>query len=81
MGSPIETLVGTPDQPEDMPTIETLAPNDYCDRCQQQARVKATGVSGVIYLCAHHFRKHEVAVRNFAFEILDETDEGFSKDK
>lgn len=51
-----------------------LTAQDRCDRCAAQAYVKVTGVTGSLYFCAHDYAKHEDAVKNFAFEIVDERD-------
>lgn len=45
---------------------------DRCDRCSAQAYVKATGVSGELYFCGHHFAGMEEALSKWAFEIIDE---------
>jgi hypothetical protein len=47
---------------------------DRCDRCSAQAYVKATGVSGELYFCGHHFAGMEESLSKWAFEILDERD-------
>lgn len=56
-----------------------LSASDRCDAdCSAQAYVKATGVSGELFFCGHHYEK---IVNNaigydkmmkFAYEILDE---------
>jgi hypothetical protein len=51
---------------------KSLTLSDRCDRCGAQAFVMATGVTGSLFFCAHHFVKHEEGVKNFAFEIVDE---------
>lgn len=45
---------------------------DRCDRCGAQAFVLVRGVSGELLFCGHHYTKHEDALGNFAFEIIDE---------
>lgn len=45
---------------------------DRCDRCSAQAYVRATGVSGELYFCGHHFAGMEENVSKWAFEIIDE---------
>lgn len=64
-------------------TVEwVLTANDRCDsaNCSAQAYVKATGVSGELLFCGHHYEK---VVNNavgydkmmkFAFKIVDERD-------
>jgi len=47
---------------------------DRCDRCSAQAYVRATGVSGELYFCGHHFAGMEENVSKWAFEIIDERD-------
>jgi hypothetical protein len=59
-----------------------LTANDRCDAtdCGAQAYVKATGVSGSLYFCGHHYEKIVNTVTgydkmmNFAFSITDERD-------
>ena len=46
---------------------------DRCDRCNSQALVWVNGVSGDLYFCRHHFLKYENKLREYAFEIIDET--------
>jgi hypothetical protein len=47
---------------------------DRCDRCSAQAYVRATGVSGELYFCGHHFAGIKESVSKWAFEIIDERD-------
>ncbi len=55
-----------------------LSALDRCDACGSQAYVKATGVTGDLLFCAHHFGKIEndpaasEKMLNFAFDIVDE---------
>lgn len=49
-----------------------LNTSDRCDRCGAEAFVYALGMDGELYFCAHHFNKHESAIRSFAIEITDE---------
>lgn len=46
---------------------------DRCDACNSQAFVWVNGVSGDLLFCRHHFLKHEGKLREYAFEIVDET--------
>lgn len=52
---------------------DTLNANDRCDSCGSQAFVWANGVNGDLLFCRHHFMKYEEKIRNWAFEIVDET--------
>jgi hypothetical protein len=52
---------------------DVIQVTDRCDRCQSQALVWVNGVSGDLYFCRHHFLKHEEGLRQYAFEIIDET--------
>ena len=45
---------------------------DRCDRCNAQAWVDAKGLEGNLLFCGHHFTKHEEALYNWAYEIIDE---------
>ena len=49
-----------------------LTVSDRCDRCGAEAFVYAQGIDGELYFCAHHFNKHEDAIRSFAIEVVDE---------
>jgi hypothetical protein len=35
----------------------TLSPLDRCDRCNAEALVKVTGMSGDLLFCGHHYNK------------------------
>jgi hypothetical protein len=47
---------------------------DRCDRCNAQAWVMAKGIEGSLLFCGHDFTKHEEALYNWAYEIIDERD-------
>ena len=55
-----------------------LSPLDRCDRCQAEALVRVTGLSGELLFCGHHYNKvMDNAVgydkmMKFAITILDE---------
>lgn len=59
------------DTMEDTKT-QTLTLQDRCDRCNAQAFVLAKGMEGELLFCGHHFTKHEEALYNWAYEIVDE---------
>jgi hypothetical protein len=46
---------------------------DRCDRCDAQAYVSASGVSGELLFCGHHYNKVKDSIKEWAFEIVDET--------
>ena len=52
---------------------DVLKATDRCDRCSSQALVWVNGVAGDLYFCRHHFLKYENKLREYAFEIIDET--------
>lgn len=52
---------------------DTLNASDRCDQCGSQAFVWAEGTSGDLLFCRHHFLKHEENIRDWAFNIIDET--------
>jgi len=52
---------------------DTLNATDRCDACGSQAYIWVNGVSGDLLFCRHHFLKHEDKLREYAFEIIDET--------
>lgn len=62
-------------------TEKVLNANDRCDSCGAQAYVKVSGVSGELTFCSHHYTKIEKneqaydALKNFAFDIIDERDQ------
>ena len=51
---------------------QTLTSSDRCDRCKAQAFVFVKGIQGDLIFCGHHFTKHEEALYNWAYDILDE---------
>lgn len=51
---------------------QTLSIADRCDRCQAQAFVLVKGLQGGLIFCGHHFTKHEEALYNWAYDIVDE---------
>lgn len=51
---------------------QSLTLQDRCDRCNAQAFVLVKGVSGELLFCGHHFTKHEDALYNWAYDIVDE---------
>jgi len=57
---------------ETMEKTRTLTVLDRCDRCESQAWVLVKGVSGELYFCGHDFTKHEEALYNWAYDIIDE---------
>jgi hypothetical protein len=52
---------------------DVLTVSDRCDRCPSQAFVWINGVNGDLQFCRHHFLEHEEKLREYAFEIVDET--------
>jgi hypothetical protein len=52
---------------------DVLKATDRCDRCQSQAYFWVNGVAGDLLFCRHHFFKYEEKLREYAFEIVDET--------
>jgi len=53
---------------------DVLNANDRCDRCQGQAYFWVNGVAGDLLFCRHHFMKYEKKLREYAFEIVDESE-------
>jgi hypothetical protein len=53
---------------------QTLNITDRCDRCQAQAFVLVKGINGELIFCGHHFTKHEEALYDWAYDIIDERD-------
>lgn len=47
--------------------------SDRCDACGSQAFVWINGVAGDLLFCRHHFLKNEDKLKEYAFEIVDET--------
>lgn len=64
MGKQMHTMEKTKEQ--------SLTLQDRCDRCNAQAFVLVKGVSGELLFCGHHFTKHEDALYNWAYDIVDE---------
>ncbi len=47
---------------------------DRWDRCGAQAFILATGVSGELMFCGHHYHKYEYAITQWAYKIVNELD-------
>jgi hypothetical protein len=60
---------------------DQLNANDRCDACGSQAYVWVNGVNGDLLFCRHHFFKYEEKLREYAFEIVDETHKINAKSK
>ena len=45
---------------------------DRCDSCGAQAYVMVKGVNGELLFCSHHYNKNKIALKEFAYEIIDE---------
>ncbi len=57
-------------------TRTPLTVADRCDRCAAAARVRVFLEGGsALQFCGHHFREHEVRLREVAVEVQDETAE------
>jgi hypothetical protein len=81
MGSPVQTLIDNADY-EPVPPAPVLSLMDRCDRCIQRAWVRVANKKGLpLQFCAHHARKFEASLIGFAQDTIDETDNGFSRDK
>ena len=56
----------------------TLSPLDRCDRCNAEALVKVTGISGDLMFCGHHYNKimnntdGYKKMMSFAITVVDE---------
>jgi hypothetical protein len=53
---------------------KVLKISDRCDKCGAQAFVLATGVSGELMFCGHHYNKYEYAITQWAYKIVNELD-------
>jgi ribosomal protein L37E len=60
--------------PETKVKEKVLKIADRCDRCGAQAFVLATGVSGELMFCGHHYHKYEYAITQWAYKIVIELD-------
>ena len=60
--------------PETKVKEKVLKIADRCDRCAAQAFVLATGVSGDLLFCGHHYNKYEYAITQWAYKIVNELD-------
>jgi hypothetical protein len=55
-----------------------LSPLDRCDRCNAEALVKITGISGDLLFCGHHYNKIMAipdgynSMMSFMISIVDE---------
>jgi len=61
-----------PETKEEVKKVLKIA--DRCDRCGAQAFVLATGVSGELMFCGHHYQKYEYAITQWAYKIVNELD-------
>ena len=56
----------------------TLSPLDRCDRCNAEALVQVTGLSGDLMFCGHHYNKimdNSIGYKKmmeFAITVVDE---------
>lgn len=59
---------------ETMEKTKTLTNLDRCDHsdCTAQAFVLVKFLEGELTFCGHHFAKHEEALYNSAYDIIDE---------
>jgi hypothetical protein len=66
-----------------------LSPLDRCDRCNAEALVKVTGITGDLMFCGHHYNKIMAipdgynSMMSFMISVIDERDkliENKSKD-
>lgn len=54
-----------------------LQVSDRCDRCGAQALVRVYLDGGShLQFCGHHFREHEVRLREVAVDVQDESQTG-----
>jgi len=60
--------------PETKVKEKVLKIADRCDRCGAQAFILATGVSGELMFCGHHYHKDEYAITQWAYKIVNELD-------
>ncbi|UDL15953.1 hypothetical protein QEH42_gp265 [Microbacterium phage Pumpernickel] len=68
----MDTMEQTVEAPVEQPKVATLTAVDRCDTCGAQAYTRTRFTTGELDLCAHHFTKGEVKIREIALEILDE---------
>lgn len=59
---------------ETMEKTQVLTPKDRCDHggCSAQAFTLVKFLDGELFFCGHHFTKHEEALYNSAYDIIDE---------
>jgi hypothetical protein len=56
----------------------TLTPLDRCDRCNAEALVKVTGITGDLFFCGHHYNKVMAipdgynSMMSFMISVVDE---------
>ena len=61
-----------PETKEEVKKVLKIA--DRCDKCGAQAFVLATGVSGELMFCGHHYHEHEYMITQWAYKIVNELD-------
>jgi hypothetical protein len=52
-------------------TKRPLTVEDRCDKCQAQAKVRATLISGELYFCGHHARETGNKLVLKSIEVFD----------
>lgn len=57
-------------------TVNTvLNATDRCDQgCGAAAKVRVVGLQGHLDFCGHHYAKHETALTEWGFDMIDERD-------
>lgn len=55
-----------------MEKTKTLTTLDRCDRCNSQAWVLVKGMNGELLFCGHHYTSNELALFQWAYDIIDE---------
>ena len=52
-------------------TKAPISPQDRCDKCGAQAKVRATLVNGELYFCGHHARETGNSLVLKSIEVYD----------
>lgn len=59
---------------EKVESVEWLTPLEQCDVCEAQSYFMVSFEAGELFLCKHHYMKHEEAIFEKALDVVDESE-------
>lgn len=67
--------VDEPIEPTEQVEVESYTRLELCDQCSvAQAFYRVEFASGFLFLCRHHYMKHEAKIFEVAIDVVDESD-------